>query len=241
MIRRSGALALAAVFVFSVAGRSAPQATVDELIAKNLAAKGGLDRLKAILTIKQTSVMTMQGADAPMTVYSKRPNLLRQEIKVSGQTVINAFDGVTPWIINPLIGPPLPIVVTGPQADMIREQSSFDGPLVDYKLQGYTIAVDGLESSGERALLHLRLTSRTNQVSNLYLDSLTFLDAKLTTEMDKVKLEQEFLDYRDVEGIKVPFLMRTSMNGVVQSEIKVQKVEFNKSMDDALFSPPKGL
>ncbi len=240
MIRRSGAFALAAVCGFAVAVRSAPQATVDELIAKNLAAKGGLERLKAVNTIKQTSVVTLQGVDTPMTVYSKRPNLLRQEVKVGGQTVINAFDGVTPWIINPLVGPPIPIVVTGPQADMIREQSSFDGPLVDYQGQGYTIAAEGLETTGDRVLIHLRLTSRTKQVSHLYLDAITFLEAKLTNEMDKMKLEQEFSDYRDVDGIKVPFLIRTLTNGVVQSEIKVQKVEFNTKMDNTLFSLPKG-
>jgi hypothetical protein len=111
---------------------------------------------------------------------------------------------------------------------------------VDYQGQGYTIAADGLETMGDRALIHLRLTSRTKQVSNLYLDAITFLEAKLMNETDRMKLEQEFSDYRDVDGIKVPFLIRTLTNGVVQSEIKVQKVEFNKPMDDALFSPPKG-
>ena len=131
MGRRVGALALAAICCVAAAGRGAPQATVDELVAKNLEAKGGLKRLRAVLSIKQTALLSMMGTQASMTIYSKRPNLVRQETKVAGQFVINGFDGVTPWIVNPLAGPPRPIVVSGPQADMIREQSEFDGPLVE--------------------------------------------------------------------------------------------------------------
>ena len=127
LVRRSGALALAAVFCIAVPGRTAPQGTVDELVARNLAAKGGLARLKAVETIKQTATMTMMGTSVPMTIYTKRPNMVRQEMTVAKKTIINCFDGQTPWIINPLTGSPLPMLVSGPQAAMIREQSSSTG------------------------------------------------------------------------------------------------------------------
>ena len=136
-VRRSGALALAAALCMAVPVRTAPQGTVDELVAKNLAAKGGLAKLKAVETIKQTATMSMMGTNVPMTIYTKRPNMVRQEMTVDGKIVINAFDGETPWIINPIIGAERPIVVSGPQAAMIKEQSSFDGPLVDYKEPGH--------------------------------------------------------------------------------------------------------
>jgi outer membrane lipoprotein-sorting protein len=240
LVRRSGALALAAVFCIAVPGRTAPQGTVDELVAKNLAAKGGLARLKAVETIKQTATMTMMGTSVPMTIYTKRPNMVRQEMTVDKKTIINSFDGQTPWIINPLTGSTLPMLVSGPQAAMIKEQSSFDGPLVDFKDRGITVSVEGLELAGDRVLIHLLVTSKTKQVRHLYLDSTTFLDVKMMTEQDKFKLEQEFDDYRDVDGIQWPFRTRTSTNGVLQSEIKVEKVEFNVKMDDALFRVPKG-
>lgn len=237
--RRLGALAVA-VMCCVAAGRGASQATVDELIAKNLEARGGLKRLRGILSIKQTAQLSMMGTEASMTIYSKRPNLVRQETKVAGQLVINGFDGVTPWIVNPLIGPPRPIVVSGPQAEMIRQQSEFDGPLVDYKGRGLTITAEGVETFGDLATIHLRVVSPTKQVRNLFLDSTTFLEARLTTEQDKMKLDQDFSDYRDVDGVKVPFLVRTSTNGVMQSELKVQTVEFNVKMDDTMFRMPKG-
>jgi outer membrane lipoprotein-sorting protein len=241
LARRSGAVALAAVFSLAVSGLAARQATVDDIIQKNLEARGGLARLRLITSIKQTGTLTMMGNEATLTIYSKRPNLLRQEMTVSGKQVINGFDGLTPWIINPLMGADRPILVSGPQADMIREQSEFDGPLVDYKAHGVAISVEGLEMAAEdQGLLHLKLTSPSKQVRHLYLDSVTYLDAKLMTEQQQMKLEQVFSDYRDVDGVKVPFMIRTLTNGIQQSEIKLTEVAFNVKMDDAMFRVPKG-
>lgn len=239
MVRRSVALALVAVCGFVALGQTAAQ-SVDDLVAKNIQAKGGLERLKSVQTIKQTSRMTMQGMEARMTVYSKRPNLLRQEVAMGGQTIINAFDGVTPWIINPLAGSPRPIAVSGPQANMIREQSNFDGPLVDYKAQGYSIDLVGLETLGTRKVHHLRLTGVSRQVTHLYLDAETGLEVKLASEVENLKLEQEFSEYRAVEGVTIPFVIRTLTNGVPQGEIRVETVQFNVPVDDAIFRMPRG-
>jgi outer membrane lipoprotein-sorting protein len=240
LARRSGALALAAVFGVALAGRAAPQATVEDLVARNLAARGGLARLKAIETIRQTATMSMMGTQVAMTTYMKRPNMVRQEMTVDKQRVINGFDGETPWIVNPIVGATRPIIVSGPQADLIRQQSGFDGPLADYKADGTAVTVEGVEASGNRTLIHLKLVSpRSLQIRHLYLDSVTYLDAKVTTEQDQVTLDQEFDDYRDVDGVKWPFRVRTSINGVVQSDMTVEKVEFNVKMDDELFRVPK--
>lgn len=249
MIRRvfvlaSVAICALAVTVLSagqtVAASAAPQ-SVDDLIAKNLEAKGGLARLKAIQSIKQTVNLKMQGTmEAVMTIYSKRPNRVRQEIKIADKTVVNAFDGVTPWIINPMVGSNRPMAVTGPQADMLREQGDFDGPLVDYKIKGYTIALVGSETLADRKVQHLRVVSQSQQVIHLYLDAATGLEAKRATEIEMLKLEQEFSDYKAVNGITIPFTIRTFTNGVPQGEIRVQSVEFNVAMDDAIFRMPKG-
>ena len=53
--------------------------------------------------------------------------------------------------------------------------------------------------------------------------------------MDNTRFEQTLSDFRDVEGIKVPFLIQAMVNGVEQSRITVEKVELNVKFDDALF------
>jgi len=236
MLKRFFGVSLAVALVSAGVGASQ---SVDDLITKNLESKGGLKRLQAIQTIKTKSKMTMMGQEASVTFYNKRPNMVRQEIKVKGELVINAFDGITPWIINPATGTSRPIAISGPQAETIREQSFIDGPLVDYKARGYLLDLVGRETLDETRVFHLRMTSPARQVTHVYLDGTTGLELKLVAEVGKVKLEQTFADYREVEGVMVAHLLRTFTNGVQQSEIRVETVEFNVRVDDALFRMPK--
>jgi outer membrane lipoprotein-sorting protein len=236
----STAIMVATAFVGLAASRPALAQTVDELIARNLQAKGGLEKMRAIQTVKQTRRFNLQGMESPVVVYTKRPNLVRQEISTGGRLVVMAFDGTTPWIVNPLTGSSAPIAVMGPQADSIRTDADFDGPLVDYRSKGVAIAMIGAETLGKTKVFHLKLTSRTGTVQHYYLDAETALEVKLVTETDTGLVEQELSDYRDVDGIKIPFLVRTLANGVVQGETRVEKVEFNVKIDDTIFRMPKG-
>jgi outer membrane lipoprotein-sorting protein len=231
---------LAIVVGASAVVLAAPQ-SVDELVARNLQAKGGLDRLREVQTIKRVSRVTMpDGQEATQTTWLKRPNLTRQELAIGGQRVINAFDGVTPWIINPFVGSPRPIAISGAQADAIREQADFDGRLVDYRAKGYSIALAGAVTLDGRRVHHLRITAPSKQMSQLYLDAATYLEVKEIVEVDQAKLEQQFGDYRTEDGITEPFLIRLLANGIVQQEVRVQSVEFNVKVDDAIFRMPKG-
>ena len=227
----------------TLAGRAAPQQSqpsIDEIVTKHLDAMGGLERLKDIQTMKKVAKVTMQGRQTTTTMYFKRPNMSRQEVQVDGQTVINAFDGTTPWIINPLTGFNRPVTVSGAHAASIREDSSFDGPLVDYKSRGMLIDYVGREPLGEGQAHHLRVTSASRQVRHLYLDATTYLEVKLAAEVQGSKLEQLSSDYRDVEGVKVAHHLKTVVNGAVQSEMQLESVEFNLPIESALFRMPKG-
>jgi outer membrane lipoprotein-sorting protein len=239
-------LVLALVLVASgvtLAGQATPQPSqlsVDELVARHLNALGGLDRLKDIQTMKKVAKVTMQGRQATTTMYFKRPNMSRQEVEVDGKTVINAFDGTTPWIINPLTGFNRPVTVSGAQAASIREDSSFDGPLVDYKSRGTIIDYVAKEPLGDGEAHHLRVTSASRQIRHLYLDATTYLEVKLAAEVERTKLEQLSSDYRDVDGVKVAHHLKTIVNGAVQAEMQLESVEFNLPIESALFRMPKG-
>ena len=222
------------------AGQATPQPSAEDIVAKHLDAMGGLERLKDIQTMKKVAKVTMQGRKTTTTMYFKRPNMSRQELQIDGQTVINAFDGTTAWIINPLTGFNRPVTVSGAQAASIREDSSFDGPLVDYKSRGMLIDYVGREPLGEGEAHHLRVTSASRQVRHLYLDATTYLEVKLAAEVQGSKLEQLSSDYRDVDGVKVAHHLKTVVNGAVQAEMQLESVEFNLPIESALFRMPKG-
>ena len=157
---------------------------------------------------------------------------------MDGQTIINGFDGKAPWMVNPLTGVNGPMSITGPQADVIREQSSFDGPLVDYKARGYRITLMGTETLGGRQVHRLRIMGPTQQAQECVLDAATGLEALIVTRTERGSFEQEMSDYRVVDGITMPFSIRTLFNGVSQSQIVVKTVQFGVAIDNRLFAAP---
>jgi outer membrane lipoprotein-sorting protein len=212
--------------------------TVDDLVARNLQARGGVEKIKSIQTIKQVAHLTSQGLEITMTMYGKRPNMTRKELAVGPQTVLYVFDGTTAWTLNPLAGSSDPTVVTGPDVDVIRQESEFDSPFVDYKTRGYTIELVGTETVGNRKMHHLKVTAKNKGTQDCYLDAETGLEARTVNQSPMGALEQEFSDYRDVQGLKMPFSVRTLQNGAPVAQLAIEKIEVNGQIDDALFKKP---
>lgn len=252
MHRRSLLLAfpLSCLFVAVMAAQpaqtvaaQAPQTSapsVDDLVARNLQAKGGAERIAAVRTIKQTARMSSMGMDADIRIFAKRPNLMRQELEGGGMTMVMAFDGTTAWGLNPNLGPS-PAALSGENAAMIREQADLDGPLVDYKTKGNTVEYLGAETVGGRRLHHLRITSPTKRVTDCYLDAETGLEARIVTQTPRGEMVQELSDYRDVDGLKFPFKVTSRVGGVQTVAIEITRIEINPQIDDAIFKMGGGV
>jgi hypothetical protein len=92
---------LALILGWTLAAPAAAQ-TVDEIITKNVAAVGGLERIKGIKTVRMTGKMTMgPGIEAPIVMEVKRPNAMRLDITVQGMVVSQAYDGKKGWTLMP--------------------------------------------------------------------------------------------------------------------------------------------
>jgi hypothetical protein len=211
--------------------------TADEVVARNLQAKGGVDKLKAVQSVKATSTLTMQGIEGKMIVLGKRPSMLRQEIDFGAQKIVSAYDGTTAWATP--MGSTTPEALAGPQADLMIEQANFDGPLMEPKARGYTVVLVGTETIDGKSAHHLKVSAKSGIVHDYYLDATTGLELRLVTEVAGTSVRQDFSDYRDVQGLKVPFLIRTFVNGAPVGEIKVSAVEYNAAIDDAVFRTKK--
>ena len=77
--------------------------TAEELVAKNLQARGGVDKIKAVNTLKMTGKAYV-GIDADVSQENKRPDMIRQGFTVQGMTQIQAYDGKVGWQISPFGG-----------------------------------------------------------------------------------------------------------------------------------------
>jgi outer membrane lipoprotein-sorting protein len=176
-----------------------------------------------------------------MTIYSKRPNLGRQEVivEIPGQppiSMVSVFDGVKAWSRNPMTGSDTFAELTGPEGETLRDQSDFDGALLDYRAKGHAVELVGTEALGTKKAHHLKVTRKGLPAQHFYLDAETGVELKVTTEAGAGPAsETEFSDYRTVNGVQVPHLIRVLQNGGLLAELRVAQVEFNVPIDAALF------
>ncbi len=234
MVRKTLIAVAATAALFCLSSVAFAQ-TVDEVVAKNLAAKGGLEKLKAIQTLRSTGSMSAQGQSVTMTIMSKRPNLSRQEITMGPQTMVMAFDGTNARMINPMVSP-TPVDMPAEQIEMIKDQSDIDGPLIDYKTKGSTIELVGIEMIDGKKAFHLRISRKTLPAQDVYLDGVTYLETKVSTTVPgSGVIETQFGDYRTVEGMTMPYSIKTVAAGMTLNEMKLEKIEVNVKLEDAIF------
>ena len=225
----------------TAAGVSSAQ-TVEEIIAKNLQARGGIEKFKSVNSMKITATVTAQGMKLPVTIWSKRPNMMREETDFQGQKMVRAFDGTTAWTINPMMGGSTPQALSGSAANMAMDSADLEGPLVDYKEKGHTIEFVGNETLDGRDVHHLKITRKTGTVQHLYIDAETGLERKTVITLEqggkKVDLEVHLTDFKSVDGLMMPSHTRQLMDGNEVAQVAVEKVELNPAVDDAIFKMP---
>ncbi len=240
MVRRMAfaLVATAAVVVGLGTGTAAAQ-SVDDIVALNYKSKGG-DKWKAIQSMKQTGVASAQGFELGMVVYSKRPNMGRQELTIAipGQpamTMVNVFDGQRAWMLNPMAGSDTFMEMSGAEADTVRDQSDFDGALIDYKTKGSVVELVGPSTVGSRKAHHLKVTRKDKTVQHYHIDVETGVELKVVSETPMGAVETELGDYKAIDGIQIPHSVKVMQGGMVMAELRISKVELNATVDDALF------
>ena len=218
--------------------------TVDEVIAKNIEARGGLDKLKAVQTMKMTGKMMMgPGMEAPMTLEFKRPANMRVEFTLQGMTGVQAYDGKNGWMIMPFQGKKDPEPMTAEDLKEAEEQSDMDGPLVDYKTKGHKVELVGKEKVEGSDAYKLKVILKSGDVRYIYLDADTYLDikgeSKRTVRGSETEIESTIGDYKEVQGLILPFSISAGAKGSDQKQnIVIEKIEINPPIETARFKMP---
>jgi hypothetical protein len=215
--------------------------SVDEIVARNIEAKGGAATLKSTTSVRTIGRGTMQGAEMTVTSATKRPYFVRNEMEMAGQKRIQGFDGQNLWIS--MGGAPPQVLPPGPLSEAMKQTSQIDSPLLDYKTKGTKIELGEPVTEGGRKLQHLVVTPKTGPAMHYYIDPATGLESKMTIDVEengqKMKMEMQFSDYKTVEGRTMPFTVKQFVNGNQVGQMKYEKVEFNVPMDDSIFRLPK--
>jgi len=219
--------------------------TLDEIVARHVAARGGREALAAIRTVRMAGrAIGSSGRHAIVRREIARPGRIRTEFTFQGTTGVYAWDGASGWRVSPLDGGFEPEPLPADEADTTAEQADLDGPLVDWKAKGHSLQLVGTDTLPNGPAHHLELRLKSGGVRELWLDAASGLVVRTASARKlrghDVALETDFGDYRETSGVRFARTIETGLRGRPRRlRVLVDSVETNVPLDDARFKMPR--
>jgi photosynthetic reaction center cytochrome c subunit len=211
--------------------------TAEQLLDKYLVAMGGADALQKITSRVQKGTLTsFGGRKFPAEVYSKAPDKRLSVMHLQGGDSLTAFDGKQGWL-----GVPNRVhMMSAAENDAAR----IDADLyfaVHVKMLYQKFRVEpGEKIDGHDTYLVVG-SSEGHPPLRLYFDEQTGLVLRLVryaeTPLGRNPTQIDYADYRDVNGVKVPFRWALSRPGN-RFTIQIEQAQENVPLDDSKFAPP---
>jgi hypothetical protein len=219
--------------------------TVDALVAKNIEAKGGIDALRAVRSVRFTGKMLVNQGQLELAYAQAkgRGGRVRTEATLQGMTLVQAYDGAEGWKISPFGGRKDPEKMSVDDAKSLVEDAEIDGPLVDWEAKGSTVEYLGPEDVDGTLAHKLKVVRKNGDVSYVYLDPDYFLEIRILTQRleqgAQVEVETDLGDYEKIAGVFFPFSLEAGPKGSSDKQkIVIEKAEANAVVDEAAFKFP---
>jgi hypothetical protein len=217
--------------------------TAEELVSRNLQAKGGIDKIKTIKSMRLTGKFQSGSFTAQTGSDALAPNLLRETFTIQGMTAVQAYDGSSGWQISPFSGRKDPELLGEEELRGIVEEADFYGPLVDYQAKGNTIEYLGHDTVDGDDAHRLKVTLKNGDILYYYLDPETFLEIRVEKVQFVHGAVRETLtepgSYILVGGVYVPFSVESgTKQSADRNKVNVEKAEVNVAMDPKEFKMP---
>jgi hypothetical protein len=206
---------------------------VNRAAARKLLLEAGKDDKKVDKTIR-----------LPFALEMKRGRKQRVEVQFEGQTAVQVYDGSNGWKVRPFLNRHQVEAFTPEQAKLAADQQDLDGLLVDYERKGTKIAVEGIESVAGNDAYRLKLALKDGSERRAWVDAKSFLqvqvDGTRRVNGHEVPVYTRLSDYRPVEGVMIPYVTETIVQGAPSSgKIVLDRVAINVPLADDRFSKPE--
>ena len=243
--------------------------TAAQIVEKNVAARGGLSAWRSVQTMEMRGKMQAGGnnrpaipvpgirkadvmpkrateqAELPFVMDLARGRKVRVEIEFDGKTAIQVYNGEQGWKVRPFLNRHDVETYTEEEMKAASAQSDLDGPLVDFAAKGSKVELEGMEQVEGRDTYKLKVTDKANHVRHVWVDSQTFLEAKV--EGTPRRLDRRYhgvvtyyRDYKPVNGLVMPYVLETAVDGVKDREkVEIDTIVANPKLDDSRFAMPR--
>ena len=222
------------------AGAAEPLPSASAIIGKYVEAIGGKAAWEKLTSrvSKGTFDMEQMGGEATEEIDSEAPNKQYTLTESPTFVVKRGFNGTVGWEDLPQTGLQQ---LSGDELASMKRFSDFYFPI---KLEEYypKMTVKGRVSEGGHSAYEIEATPAEGGPEQLYFDADSGLLLRHSLEIDgpngKTPFDSTFEDYRTVDGIKLPFVVKQSMGDYAWT-IKLTDVKHNVPIDESKFNMPK--
>jgi hypothetical protein len=199
------ALAISTVWAADAASVKAGMST-EEIVNKNIAARGGLQAWRAVQTMSMEGTLGAGGnqrahlpepmpgrrmqaiptdqrpkeeVQLPFTLDLQRSRKQRFELLFSGKKALQVYDGNNGWKLRPYLNRLDIEPFSAEELKSSSMQPDLDGYLVDHASKGIQVVLDGVEKVEDRDTYKLKLTLRNGQTLHIWIDARTYLETKI--------------------------------------------------------------
>jgi len=204
-----------------------------EEIVKKYTTANKLDKVSSLKTIKITGKMSMMGMEMPMTMWMKNPNKIKTVTSVNGQEMIQAFDGVKGYTINPMTGSSSPVEMTADEIKQTIRTNMFHNYMATYLKNGQLTLV-GDDKVNDKPAYKLKASVEGGTIIDLFIDKTSYLMVKISTTSSGMSFDSFPTDYTDTNGFFIPMKTTTKAQGM-EFVMNFTKVEVDTPMDDSIF------
>ncbi len=211
--------------------------TIEQVLEKYVEAMGGKAAIEKVTSRVERGRFEIAGLalSGPVEIYGKAPDKRLIRYTVPGQAVMSeGFNGAMGW--KQEAGEEL-VEMQGVDLARARRDAALAQPLRLRELYPKIILKGGVTVKGRAA--YLLEAPRNGQPKKWYFDAATGLLLRTEERNAKGKLEraEDYDDYREVDGVKVPFAILITDD--MKISVKLDEVKHNLAVDDALFDKPK--
>lgn len=211
----------------------------DIIVAKYVEALGGVDALRKVRSRVMTGTMTAFGHSMPVEIYAKPPDERARVMKLQRGQSMMIFNGREGWA-SMMPRPPHPL--EGSELDRERLESDFYFPLDIQKLFT-TLRERPAQKVGEEEAYVLLGIRPGKPPVELFFSKQSGLLLRLVyftqTALGRLPQQTDYSDYREVDGVKVPFRW-TAAQPLGKSTVQVAQVQQNIPISASKFSIPAG-
>lgn len=215
----------------------AEKAQLDNRMVRAAARRAILEKEKGIADAEKK-------VQLPFVMEMQRPRKVRLEITFQNQTAVQVYDGENGWKLRPFLGHNDAEPYTSDEMKLASQQQDLDGPLIDFAAKGTKVKLEGTELVDGSNTYKLQLTLKNGAVRYVWVDTKTFLEVKIdgSRRLDgkSHQVATYFRNYKPVDGLMIPFLLETKVEGIKDSErIIIERVALNPKLVASRFAKPQ--